>query len=59
MRVGPLKGVHPRTVARATLSACARHKREVALTISGRFGIWMKKLAPGLLDYALARANTR
>lgn len=54
-----MKGQHPRKVAAAILRACAHHKREIALTIPGRFGIWMKKLAPGLLDYALARSNTR
>jgi NAD(P)-dependent dehydrogenase (short-subunit alcohol dehydrogenase family) len=52
-RIAPIKGQHPRKVAQAILRACAWHKREVALTMSGRFGIWMKRFAPRLLDFGL------
>jgi hypothetical protein len=55
VRVGPLKGALPDTVARAILNACARHKREVALTIPGKFGVWMKRWFPRLLDWTLGR----
>jgi short-subunit dehydrogenase len=56
VRIGPIKGVHPRTVARAILRACARRKREVALTIPGKFGVWLKHWFPRLLDWTLSRA---
>lgn len=52
-RISPVKGQHPAKVAHAILRACARHKREVALTVPGRFGILMKRFAPRLLDFAL------
>jgi len=55
VRIGPLKGVRPCTVARAILRACAQHKREVALTIPGKFGVWMKRWFPRLLDWTLGR----
>jgi short-subunit dehydrogenase len=55
VRIGPLKGVRPGTAARAILHACARHKREVALTIPGKFGVWMKRWFPRLLDWTLGR----
>ena len=57
VRVGPMKGVPPGSVARAILSACARHKREVALTVPGKFGVWMKRWFPRLLDWMLSRVS--
>ena len=56
-RVSSLKGQHPRKVARAILRACARRKREVALTIPGILGVWMKRWLPHVLDWALARTS--
>ncbi len=56
VRLHKMTGQHPRQVAAAILRACAGHKREVALTIPGRFGLWVKKLAPGLLDWTLEKA---
>ena len=35
-RMSPFKGQHPRQVARALLRGCARHKRQVVLTVSAR-----------------------
>jgi short-subunit dehydrogenase len=55
-RISPIKGQHPSKVARAILNACRCHKREVTLTVSGRIGVWMKRFAPRLLDFALRRA---
>jgi len=55
VRIGPMKGVHPRTVARAILCACARRKREVVLTIPGKFGAFLKRWCPRFLDFSLAR----
>jgi short-subunit dehydrogenase len=55
VRVGPLKGAHPRTVARAIIRACARHKREVALTLPGKLGCWLKKWCPRFLDWCLSK----
>lgn len=57
VRVSPLKGVHPNTVARAILKACARHRRQVALTLPGNIGILLKKFAPRLLDWTLSRVR--
>lgn len=56
IRRAPFKGQHPAKVARAILRACARHRREVVLTISGKLGVLIKRHAPRLLDWALARA---
>ena len=53
VRVGPMKGVPPNTVARAILRACARHKREVVLTVPAKLGVWMKRWFPRLLDWTL------
>ncbi len=55
VRVGPIKGVHPRTVARAILRACARRKREVVLTLPGKFGAFLKRWFPRFLDWTLSR----
>jgi len=55
VRIGPMKGVHPRTVARAILRACARRKREVVLTIPGKFGAFLKRWCPRFLDWTLSR----
>jgi hypothetical protein len=57
VRVGPMKGVPPDTVARAILHACARHKREVALTVPGKFGVWMKRWFPRQLDWTMGRIS--
>jgi NAD(P)-dependent dehydrogenase (short-subunit alcohol dehydrogenase family) len=49
-RMSPFKGQHPAKVARAILRGCARHKRQVVLTVSSRLAIWLRRLSPGLLD---------
>jgi len=56
VRIGPIKGVHPRTVARAILRACTRRNREVVLTIPGKFGAFLKRWCPRFLDWTLSRA---
>jgi len=56
VRIGPLKGVPPRSVAQAILKACIRRQREVALTVPGKFGVCLKRWCPRLLDWALARS---
>jgi len=55
-RIGPWKGVHPRTVARAIFRACARRKREVVLTVPGKVGALLKRCCPRFLDWTLSRA---
>jgi short-subunit dehydrogenase len=55
VRIGPIKGVHPRTVARAILRACARRKREVVLTAPGKLGAFLKRWCPRFLDWTLSR----
>jgi uncharacterized protein len=52
-RISPFKGQDPAKVARAILRACARRKRQVVLTFSAQLGIWLRRLAPGLLDFAV------
>ena len=58
-RVSPFKGQHPAKVARAILRACAKRKRDVVLTVSAQLGIWLRRLAPGLLDFAVRQAYSR
>ena len=55
LRVAPIKGVHPNTVARAILRACAHRQREVVLTIPGKLGAFLKRWFPRFLDWTLAR----
>jgi len=58
-RMSPFKGQHPARVARAILRACAGRKRQVVLTFSARLGIWLRRLAPSLLDFAVRLATQR
>lgn len=58
-RISPFKGQQPAKVARAILRACARRKRQVVLTISAQLGIWLRRLAPRLLDFAVCLATQR
>jgi len=55
VRVTQLRGVPPRTVARAILKAARRPSREVALTAPGKLGVFLKHFFPRLLDCFLAR----
>ncbi|HVM59292.1 MAG TPA: SDR family oxidoreductase [Verrucomicrobiae bacterium] len=48
----PFVGQHPSKVARAILRGCARHKRQVVLTISARLAVWLRRLSPSLVDFA-------
>ena len=59
VRQSPFKGQHPATVARAILRGCARHKRQVVLTASGRLGMWLRRFAPRLLDFAVRQTAQR
>jgi uncharacterized protein len=58
-RMSPFKGQHPRQVARAILRACARHKRQVVLTLSARVAIWLHRLSPALLDFIVRQTGQR
>ena len=58
-RISPFRGQHPAKVARAILRACAGRKRQVVLTLSAQLGIWLRRLAPGLLDFAVRLAYRR
>ena len=44
------------TCARLTLAAAAARKRELVMTRRGRLGMWIKLLAPGLVDRIARRA---
>ena len=56
-RMSPFTGQHPAKVARAILRGCARHKRQVVLTVSSRIAIWMRRLTPRLLDFAVRQTS--
>jgi len=44
------------TCARLILSAAASRRRELVMTRRGRLGMWIKLLAPGLVDRIARRA---
>lgn len=46
----------PEVCARLILRAAARRKREVVMTLRARLGLWLKLIAPGLVDRMAARA---
>ena len=54
--LSPFRGQSPAIVAQVLVNACLNHKRQVALTVPGRAGLWMKRFAPRLLDFALKRS---
>jgi hypothetical protein len=56
VRLSPFRGQHPARVAQAILRGCARHKRQVVLTISARLAIWLRGLCPPLLDFAVRQS---
>ncbi len=58
-RQSPFAGQHPAQVAQALLRGCARHKRQVILTVSARLAIWLRRLCPALLDAAVRRSTQR
>jgi len=58
-RISPFTGQQPATVGRAILRACARHKRQVVLTVSARIAVWLRRLAPRVLDFALRQTSQR
>ncbi len=59
VRQSPFAGQHPAQVARAILKGCARHKRQVVLTSSARLAIWLRRLCPPLLDFAVRQSAQR
>ena len=58
-RISPFPGQHPAKVARAILRGCARHKRQVVLTLSSRVAIWLKRFSPRLLDFIIRQTGQR
>jgi len=56
-RMSPFKGQHPAKVARAILHGCARHKRQVVLTISSRVAICLRRLFPRFLDFIVRHTS--
>jgi hypothetical protein len=52
VRQSPFAGQRPAKVAQAILRGCARHKRQVVLTLSARLAIWLRRLSPSFLDFA-------
>jgi NAD(P)-dependent dehydrogenase (short-subunit alcohol dehydrogenase family) len=59
VRQSPFAGQHPAQVARALLRGCARHKRQVVLTVSARLAIWLRRLCPSLVDFAVRQSAQR
>ena len=49
----------PEECARITVAAAAARKREVVMTARGKFGLWLKLLAPALVDRITAKAIAR
>lgn len=49
------RGMSPDVVARRTLTAMRRGRREVTIGLSGQCLAWAERLCPGLLDRILAR----
>jgi hypothetical protein len=47
------------TCARLILDAAARRRRELVMTGRGRAGLWLKLVAPGLVDRIARRAIER
>lgn len=58
-RQSPFAGQHPTKVAQALLRGCARHKRQVVLTVSARIAIWLRRLCPPLLDFFVRQSAQR
>jgi hypothetical protein len=48
-----MRGLSPSRVAEAILHACERRSREVTLPTLCKVGHWMKRLAPGFVDWTL------
>ena len=62
IKVDPLKGTSAMSVdqcARLIVRAMERRSRDVVMTVHGRFGIWLKLVAPGLVDRIARRAVER
>ncbi len=59
VRQSPFAGQHPAQVAQAILRGCARHKRQVVLTVSARLAIWLRRLCPSLLDFFVRQSAQR
>jgi NAD(P)-dependent dehydrogenase (short-subunit alcohol dehydrogenase family) len=58
-RMSPFQGQHPAKVARAILLGCARHKRQVVLTLSSRIAICLRRFSPRLLDFIVRQTGQR
>jgi hypothetical protein len=58
-RMSPFQGQHPAKVARAILRGCARHKRQVVLTLSSRIAIVLRRFSPSLLDFIVRQTGQR
>ena len=48
-------GVSPQTVARQTIRAIRRGRREIILTFGGKMLVWLDRLCPWLMDRVLMR----
>ena len=58
-RMSPFQGQHPAQVVSAILRGCARHKRQVVLTLSSRIAICLRRLSPRLLDFIVRRTGQK
>ena len=57
VQVSPLK-MTPEAVARRTLSAIVRGRREIILSTSGKLLVWADRLAPGVVSWFLAKRSS-
>jgi short-subunit dehydrogenase len=44
------------TCAKIILRAAAQRKRELVMTMRGKLGMWLKLIAPGLVDHIARKA---
>lgn len=51
----PKRGVSPAVVARKTVRAIQQGKREIILSPEGNLGVWGDRLAPGMMNWLLAK----
>jgi short-subunit dehydrogenase len=50
-----VRGISPQAVARRTVRAIRRGRREIVPSFTGKLLVWASRLAPSILDWVLAR----
>lgn len=55
----PSRGISPERVARKTIRAIRRGRREIILSAEGKLGVWADRLAPSLTNWLFAKHAMR